>query len=255
MEAAAFDQRLDAAAQFAILERREAIEEGRDPAREGHHQRHREGDPSEPRVEPPIGAGRVDQPEHREQQRRADRDREERAFRDVEREKLRRGAIEPVARLDSEGAPGVEGEREEGARDQHAEDRAELARVTRAEGAPGKRVDRRDSAAQREREKEEAVDDERLGEAHALPVARVGGGLAMRLQGDERGEIVGHAVLVARDVAHLAHAEEDAPRERREHEDCEDEREGSGAQGVTIVTRFSRKRRLKWRSTRPRWFG
>ena len=133
-----------------------------------------------------------------------------------------------------------------------------------AQPAVRERVDRRHAAAEREREEQHAVDGERLGEAEPLLVERIVGGLAVRLERDEGGEVRGNALAVAAHVAQLAHAEPRAPRQRGEHEGGEHEGEKRGAQGVWKIprgrdtigaTRNSRERWLKWRSTRPRWCG
>ena len=200
----------------------------------------------------------LEQPEDGEQQRGAQGRGEHEPLQHVGHEECRRHAIEPVALLDHEGAPEVEGERGHCAHDQNAEHGGEVAGVALAEEARAEGIDRRDASPQGERQQQRPVDDGELDQVQALLVERVVGRPAMRLDRDQAREVRRHLAAMARDVERLAHAEPQAPRECGDHEGGEDGGEGGSAHWVwwmagprdTIASEFTLAYG-KWHTTRP----
>src|SRR5688572_1037400 len=254
-ESAAAEQVLDPAAKLAFLERREAVEERRDPAREDRDEEQREGDPRPPRVQPPERSGGAHEPEDDHEERDAQRERERHALHDVGHEESRRRAVEAMARLDHESAPRVEGQARDEPDGHDPVHRRELAQCAFAEETRGERVDRGEPAAHREEEEQRRVDRHRLGEREALLVERVVGRLAVRLDRDERLEIRRHVVAMALDVARLAHAEPDAPGHGGEDEDHEKRSEGGAGHGcvVKLAPRISARDAMAYDKTPLVW--
>ena len=203
-----------------VLERREAVEERRDPAREDRHQQHRERDPRDPRVEPPQR--RPPSPRTRRPSSSSGAPSAPTSAAPFTRSRKKTAGVvllKPWRSSITKVRQRSKGRALSAVTSEHAEDRGEAAQVALAERARGQRVDHREAAAEGEQQQQRRRRAPAVSiDAEAQLLERVVGRLAVRLGRDQRGEVRGHALAMARDVARLAPGEEEPPGERAERE-------------------------------------
>ncbi len=151
-EAAAREQRLDRVARGTRRQRRELVEQRRDHGGVERQQQELERDPRRPRPDPPQRPGGAHQPQHERGERQAEHGADQDALREVGHPERARGPVEAEPDLDAERLHVRERQADDARDHRDRDDQDEVASdpAERQDIGPGDQ--RREAAAQRQRD-------------------------------------------------------------------------------------------------------
>ena len=225
-EAAAFEQAFNARLERRVVERRKFVEQRRDPGRVDEQHQQVERAPEQPDVEPPEASHLRHQPEHGEQQRRADDDAERGLLDEVDDKQLDRHAVEAVLRFDHELLVERQGKVDRAGDEHHGKNHRHAVGQAVEPGAQHL-VQELQPAGKGQAEQQNDLEGQRDARKTGLCDGVVGGFLMCR-QFDAPGELLGNRRAMREDVSNLTVGELTADQHHQRQREKKNEGEGVG---------------------------